>query len=157
MAQQNPSVPAQQVIAPPRPAHATDRYDGPTILYRMFDADDRLLYVGITCNKQQRWDGHRQNSRWWPLVARKELATYPDRSTALTAERTAILSEQPIYNVSGNPAQPRAHVHLVLDGVRARKMRAFARSFGVSHTEALYQLIDELPDVADSDVERTAR
>jgi hypothetical protein len=157
MAQQNPSLPERQVIAPPRPAHATDRYDGPTILYRLFDADDRLLYVGITCNKQQRWGGHRKNSRWWPLVARKELITHPDRSTALTAERDAIRSERPIYNVSGNPAQPRVQVHLVLGGARVRKLRAFARSFGVSHTEALYQLIDELPDVADYDVEETDR
>lgn len=157
MAQAHPSVPTEPVIAPPRPEHATDRYDGPTILYRMFDADDQLLYVGVTCNPPQRWKGHRAFSRWWTLVERKELHTYPDRSAALTAERDAIRAERPIYNVTGHPANRRQHVHLVLDPARTRKLRAFARSFGASLNEVLYQLIDEMPDVDDLTHEEASR
>lgn len=158
MAQQNPSLPNRQVIAPPRPAHATDRYDGPTMLYRLYDADGRLLYIGVTCNPQQRWDGHRGDKPWWPLVARKELTTYPDRSAALTAERDAIRTEKPLHNVTGNPRNRQAHAHLVLSTEQAAKVRALAEELGVrSNSEVFYALLDtaqtgcRYPETGDQD------
>lgn len=143
MTQQNPSLPSRQVIAPPRPAHATDRYDGPTALYRMYDADDQLLYIGITCNKAARWDAHRRNSPWWKLVARKELTTYPDRSAALTAELAAIRAEKPLHNVASHPSKPSRHVHLVLTEERAAKLRALAKHRGRGNSDTMYELLDE--------------
>jgi predicted GIY-YIG superfamily endonuclease len=146
MAQQNPSLPSRQVIAPPRPAHATDRYDGPTMLYRLFDTNDQLLYIGVTCNPPSRWESHRSDKPWWPLVARKELTTYPDRSAALTAEREAIVAERPLHNVQHNPLSDRRDVHVVLRGDRARKLEALARLFHGGLTDAVVRLIDDAPD-----------
>lgn len=143
MTQQNPSLPSRQVIAPPRPAHATDRYDGPTELYRLYDADDQLLYIGITCNKAARWDRHRSRSPWWKLVARKDLTSYPDRSAALTAEREAILAENPIHNIVGHPQRLSRHVRVALTEERAGKLRALAEDRGQRLNAVIDALIDE--------------
>jgi hypothetical protein len=145
MTQQNPSLPSQQVIAPPRPTHATDRYDGPTELYRMYDADDQLLYIGVTCNKAARWHSHRRNSAWWKLVARKELTTYPDRSAALTAELAAIQAEKPLHNIANHPSKPTRHVHLVLTEERAVKLRALAKHRRRGNSDLMYDLLDAAP------------
>ncbi|MFF5773868.1 GIY-YIG nuclease family protein [Streptomyces californicus] len=146
MDQQNLRTPSRQVIAPPRPAHATDRYDGPTFLYRLYDDADRLLYIGVTCNPTSRWGGHRKDKDWWGQVARKDLTTYPNRSAALTAEQETIAAEKPLHNVQHNPLSNLRHVHLVVSGDRARKLEALARSMHVSLTGAVLHLIDEAHD-----------
>lgn len=138
MTQEHPSLPSQQVIAPPRPAHATDRYDGPTLLYRLFDTDDHLLYIGITCNPPQRWERHRSTKSWWKRVVRKEMTAYPDRSAALTAEAEAIRTERPVHNIHGNPGVKRMHVHLVLDSDQAAKVRALAEQMGGSSNNRVF-------------------
>ena len=68
------------------------------VLYRMFDAQDNLLYVGITNNPPSRFSGHRNAQRWWGQVATIRLATYPSRDALRTAEREAIIAEEPLYN-----------------------------------------------------------
>ncbi|MFD3532069.1 DUF6907 domain-containing protein [Streptomyces sp. NPDC058664] len=78
----------------------------PTALYRLFDAHDRLLYIGITKNLEQRWTGHRYSatsSTWWPEVARKAIEWYPTREAADKAETAAILSEAPLHNKDKAP------------------------------------------------------
>ena len=68
-------------------------------LYRLFDENDRLLYVGITWNVRDRFYAHKADKVWWDDVARHELEEYPDRDSVLEAERVAIKTEFPIYNV----------------------------------------------------------
>lgn len=74
----------------------------PTDVYRMFDADGRLLYVGMTTCWENRVAGHRNRTPWYAEVADVQFVTYPTRSAALTAERAAIASESPAYNVRHN-------------------------------------------------------
>jgi predicted GIY-YIG superfamily endonuclease len=69
-------------------------------LYRLFDADDNLLYVGISFMPENRLNQHRREKPWWCQVARRELVSYPDRNAAADAERKAIANERPIYNVN---------------------------------------------------------
>lgn len=79
----------------------------PTALYRFFDEQDRLLYVGITCNPEERWRRHASDKTWWSTVARKTLDWHPDRETALLAECLAITTERPRWNVAKpNPDDP---------------------------------------------------
>lgn len=106
-----------------------------TALYRFYADDDALLYVGIAFTPKQRWINHASTKTWWPLVARREVTWYPNRTEAQDAERQAITSERPRYNIAGNgdpkPAPPpvkkglleahRAHQ-------RAAKRRAKARA-----------------------------
>lgn len=79
-----------------------DSRDSPNVLYRMFDADDNLLYVGITFNPQSRFTAHRRDKEWWRDIARISLSHYECRVDLAEAERQAIRDEQPLYNLSLN-------------------------------------------------------
>lgn len=82
-----------------------------TTLYRFYDAEDLLLYVGITSVGPSRWSEHEANREWWARVVRVAVEQYPDRASAMAAERTAILAEQPMYNtVHVVPRTPRVRV-----------------------------------------------
>ena len=76
-----------------------------TALYRHFDANGELLYVGISLNAVSRLAQHRQTSPWFDEIARIEIEWHPTREDACDAEITAIHTEHPRYNVihSGMP------------------------------------------------------
>lgn len=72
-------------------------------LYRFFDADDQLLYVGISFNAAQRAMQHRHDKPWWTDVARMNVEHLPvNRQEAEAIERSAIVTERPLYNVTHN-------------------------------------------------------
>lgn len=68
-------------------------------VYRMFDENDELLYVGITANLPGRLAQHRAEKPWWTLVARIELRHLDSRREALDSERYLIVTEKPLWNV----------------------------------------------------------
>lgn len=72
------------------------------MLYRFFAADDRLLYVGITCNPGKRLERHSGEKTWWAEVVRVEMEQHPSREALRSAERLAIGEELPLYNVRMN-------------------------------------------------------
>nr|WP_221374324.1 GIY-YIG nuclease family protein [Actinoplanes polyasparticus] len=73
----------------------------PTV-YRFFDAQGRLLYVGCSENVLKRFRRHSRpyskSAAWWPLQVRHSLTTYPNLVVALAAELHAIATESPLYN-----------------------------------------------------------
>jgi predicted GIY-YIG superfamily endonuclease len=71
-------------------------------LYRFFDAEDTLLYVGLTVNPGRRMEKHRGTQPWWNDVARIEMEQHQDLATLRAAEREAIEHEQPLHNVRMN-------------------------------------------------------
>lgn len=76
-----------------------------TALYRLYGADGSLLYIGIAFNPPTRWYAHACDKGWWPEVTRKEVSHwYESRREAETAERSAILTEMPKYNITGMTA-----------------------------------------------------
>ncbi|MWA08800.1 GntR family transcriptional regulator [Streptomyces sp. BA2] len=77
-----------------------------TAIYRLFDSDERLLYVGITASPTSRWASHSLQKSWWRDVARFDLAWLPSLEAARAAERAAIHSESPLHNVQLNAAPP---------------------------------------------------
>tara|TARA_R110000868_G_scaffold94316_2_gene260280 strand:+ start:2477 stop:2971 length:495 start_codon:yes stop_codon:yes gene_type:complete len=95
-------------------------------LYRHFDADGALLYVGITNNPQRRLAQHVAGSDWMELIATTETQWFGDRGEALTAEAKAIQSERPKFNKTYTPAADRKHADL---GDRIRQLRL---SWGMS-------------------------
>lgn len=76
----------------------TDLADRPTALYRFFDADDRLLYVGIAVNPPARWQGHKGEKDWWYAATRATLTWFDSRAEAEKAEAEAIETEHPLHN-----------------------------------------------------------
>jgi len=70
----------------------------PTALYRFYDAEGDLLYVGVTGNLASRFSDHRRMSPWWAHADRHEVEWLPHWSAALQAERRAIRDEAPRWN-----------------------------------------------------------
>ena len=81
-----------------------------TALYRFFDADGRLLYVGVSGNTESRWRQHAESKPWWPDVAEKTTEWLDSRPDALDAERAAIRTEKPLYNHQNAVSPILAHI-----------------------------------------------
>lgn len=74
-----------------------------TALYRYFDADDDLLYIGISIDPDGRLRAHRDNREpWVPAIATRTVEWLDSRSLALKAEEGAIKAERPRYNEKHN-------------------------------------------------------
>ena len=67
-------------------------------LYRLFDKEDTLLYVGVTFMPGHRLNQH-YKKRWGAEIARTELVTFPSRREALRGESKAIATESPRHNI----------------------------------------------------------
>lgn len=74
----------------------------PTTLYRHFAGDGSLLYVGISLSWPQRTKAHAKGSHWFDQVAKVEIERFETREDALRAEREAIISERPQFNIIHN-------------------------------------------------------
>lgn len=79
---------------------------GPHYLYRCFDEDGRLLYIGCTSNVEKRMSVHRSNrrqkaSRWLRVCMDRYEVDGPFLSleAARGAERDAIAAERPLFNL----------------------------------------------------------
>ena len=80
--------------------------DHPTAVYRYFDADGRLLYVGVAKDPDKRQSEHALTAAWYPYFVRREDTWHSTRSDALAEERAAVRDEMPIFNLhmsSGDP------------------------------------------------------
>lgn len=74
-----------------------------TALYRYFDANDKLLYIGISIDPDSRLRAHRDNHEpWVPAVASRTVEWLDSRPLALKAEEDAIKAERPRYNEKHN-------------------------------------------------------
>jgi hypothetical protein len=128
-----------------------DKFWGPTALYRLFDADGALLYVGIANSPESRWSQHAKTKEWWHLVADKTICWFDTRVVAADAEIKAIQAERPRFNImhaplaSGSSAPDRT-VGLAVKRVSTTAVNAnFARYTKVAR-DARFEL-GELPIV----------
>ena len=80
---------------------ALQTFDDGCTLYRHFNADGALLYVGISVNALSRLGEHRQSSEWYKQIVKVTLEHFPSRKEAEEAETKAIKSEKPKFNVRG--------------------------------------------------------
>jgi predicted GIY-YIG superfamily endonuclease len=71
-----------------------------TALYRHYDEDGRLLYVGISLDVLKRIQQHRGSS-WSRDITYIAIEGYASREAAEAAERVAIETERPLYNIAG--------------------------------------------------------
>ena len=89
-----------------------------TALYRHFSASGDLLYVGISLNPPKRFSQHSERSMWWDLTTRVDIEWFDSRREALAAERAAIKTENPAFNVCHRRATKQEPVffHTFKDG-----------------------------------------
>lgn len=73
-----------------------------TALYRHFDANDRLLYVGISLSAVQRLAQHRHSAHWFKKIVSVGIEWFPSREAAIEAEAAAIQLEKPLHNIALN-------------------------------------------------------
>lgn len=79
-------------------ATAQTDYNRRTALYRFYDREGRLLYLGVAYNPEERWRSHADTAPWWRDAASRTVDWHETRGDALQAERDAIVTEGPLYN-----------------------------------------------------------
>lgn len=72
-----------------------------TAVYRCYDSQRKLLYVGMSMNPDLRFTNHRRRAAWWHRVdhSRTYVIWYRSRTEAQRAERVAIDAEKPEWNI----------------------------------------------------------
>ncbi|MEU8920362.1 GIY-YIG nuclease family protein [Kitasatospora sp. NPDC048545] len=82
------------------------RATGPTALYRCFDEDGWLLYIGTSLDPKRRFREHAKWFGWWPAVVRIDVEWLPyGFPRSMKTEHAAIWRERPACN-----AEPRVVV-----------------------------------------------
>ena len=71
-------------------------------LYRMYDAEDTLLYVGLSRYPFDRFYQHSLTKSWFDNVRRITCEWFKDGYDGLASERKAIVSEKPLINKNHN-------------------------------------------------------
>jgi predicted GIY-YIG superfamily endonuclease len=119
----------------------------PTALYRFFDADGKLLYVGVTGDLRTRFAQHASVKSWWSDVARKTVAWHATRARALAAEAEAIAAEEPEHNIAEICAalRPRADRHRMqpLTFRPPRPLRAWLQAYAEATERPVGAIIAE--------------
>lgn len=130
------------------------------VVYRAFDADEHLLYVGVTGGRaSRRMRQHARDAVWWDSAITIKLEHFETREDALRAEARAIATEVPLHNVIGFAGvlptrgvrsllyRHRLQRHLTRDelvarsGVKLRTIRALESTPGrVPHNKTLAAL-----------------
>lgn len=116
----------------------------PTELYRYFDSDDRLLYIGISLSTIMRATGHRRDAGWWNSWTRCSVERFDTRTAALAAERDAIIGERPLHNVVHNRINI-GEIHPAPDG-DLEPIYDHARIALSQRTQRLYAVTREVID-----------
>jgi hypothetical protein len=119
-------------------------------LYRHFDSEDILLYVGITDNLGDRTNGgHARTSDWVQFAVRAEAEWFDSREQASKAEREAVQDEQPIYNRQYAEGDPDAKI---------AEYRHFRETQALKETlKAFTQAVSDFLEMANPDDVKEAR
>lgn len=75
----------------------------PTSVYRYYDKNGVLIYVGITKQRTGRNSQHNADKVWWPLVFEQKVEHLPSRLCAQNRERDLIRLYKPPFNKVHNP------------------------------------------------------
>jgi predicted GIY-YIG superfamily endonuclease len=129
---------------------ANPRWYEPAAVYRLWDAEGNLLYIGSAYDPEQRCRDHKKKP-WWPKVAHRTEEWRPSRGDAYVEELKAIATEGAKYNQMGTPgyvvpqteklkrrnalARPRALLIRQADELH-RDISGAAREAGYSHEQA---------------------
>lgn len=68
-------------------------------LYRHFDKDGILLYVGISASAINRLGQHETHAHWFDTITSVTIQHYETREEVVKAERVAIATENPVHNL----------------------------------------------------------
>lgn len=83
-----------------KPAEPGQRVER-TAVYRLYDENEQLLYVGVSADPRVRFRQHQRDRPWWPRVDAREIEWFDSRAEALDVEALAIRRELPLHNETG--------------------------------------------------------
>jgi predicted GIY-YIG superfamily endonuclease len=108
------------------------------VLYRFYNHDGKLLYVGITNTWYQRFHDHERKAGWFSKVAYSTFEWHENRKSVEAAELQAIRTENPEFNKANNPAYETVMDHFA-------KMKAWTFTDTQPDAEHL-ELINEMKE-----------
>lgn len=71
---------------------------GRTAIYRIYDRQVRLLYIGIARWPENRIQRHNQKADWWPIATHQSIDWRETRVEAECDEERVVRREGPLYN-----------------------------------------------------------
>jgi hypothetical protein len=87
-----PPEPKPEIVRRPRGHH----------VYRHYDANDVLLYIGASRSALHRLSEHKTTAHWFWQIATVKIEHFATREDAALAETVAIAAELPLYNIERN-------------------------------------------------------
>lgn len=112
-------------------------------VYRLYDAQGTLLYIGSAYDPEKRCRAHRTKP-WWPEVARREDQWFATRRKAYVGEMKAIAVEGAKHNQMGAPTYQTPDT----EAVRRRKELAPLRQKLLEESWAVRRAACEAAQVA---------
>ena len=114
--------------------------NSPQALYRFWDKNKNLLYIGISSNFVGRLKAHNYAAEWFGQTANVTIEHYDNRKDVERAEKQAIQTELPQYNKTHNPNYE-SHVQ------HWRKLKQDIKHFPQpDQHRLLFSLVDEYRD-----------
>jgi len=121
-------------------------------LYRHFDKDGSLLYIGVSLSAVKRLGQHKAKAHWYEFISRVEIESFETREYVLEAERIAIITEKPRYNlkipVERKEKKLKRSIVIDVNGLKAKIIKHYggsineaARQIGITR-----QRIERWPD-----------
>ena len=94
-------------------------------LYKHYDSEGVLLYVGISLSATNRLYQHKSESHWYHNIARVDIENFPSRVELMAAEIKQIRELGPLHNIREAAASSLTDelVHAVQFEGRPRKLR----------------------------------
>lgn len=125
------------------------------VVYRMFDATGRLLYVGMTGELGKRLSSH-ADKVWFLAVATITFERYPNYAEAALAEQEAISTESPLHNKVGLSKEE------VTRRIQVRKLQRTDERLRAAYEKRLHaeeekQRVAEAKRLASEEAERLRR
>lgn len=92
---------ATPVLGQPRRLIAAGPPDRPAAVYRIYNTDGEIIYVGVGYDPWKRLQGHLARASWAGSIHSYAADWFPSRALADQVEQALIRQERPIYNVQG--------------------------------------------------------
>jgi hypothetical protein len=80
-------------------------------LYKHYDINNNLLYVGVSLYALIRLRQHKDQSHWFGLISKITIEYYATRLLAEEAEKAAIKKERPLYNKVHNATKQELKIY----------------------------------------------
>jgi hypothetical protein len=78
----------------------------PCVVYRLYDKNGGLLYIGSSINLSQRLRSHQRYEKWGAEIASVRVQPYPNQSKARDEEKAQIWLLNPLHNRMFNDYMP---------------------------------------------------